>query len=98
MIVRIVRMVFPPDLREPIAQKLLAQAPKVRAFAGCEGLALHLDSERSGVFYSISRWASLEALETYRNSELFRTFWAELRPHFIEPPQAFTLRDALVSL
>lgn len=80
-----------------MAQKLLEQAPKVRAFVGCEGLTLHPDGERAGIFYSISRWDSPAALEAYRQSPLFRTFWAEVRPYFIEPPQAFTLQDALAA-
>ncbi|MCS7162064.1 MAG: antibiotic biosynthesis monooxygenase [Bacteroidia bacterium] len=71
-------------------QGLLAQhAPKVRAFPGCQALYLYVGE--GPTFYSFSEWATSTDLEAYRQSPLFRTFWAQLRPHFRARPRAFSL-------
>ncbi len=76
-----------PLLRE----KLLAQAPHTRNFPGCLHLQLFYQPE-GPTFYSLSQWESLEALERYRASTLFRTFWGEIRPYFRAKPRAQTLQ------
>jgi quinol monooxygenase YgiN len=97
MIVRIVRMHFAPEGLALLREKLLQQAPHVRAFPGCSALTLHEDAEQRGAVYSVSYWQSLEALETYRQSQTFRAFWQEIKPYFVQPPQAFTLSAPLFS-
>lgn len=73
---------------------LLAQAPHTRAFPGCLALRLYREEGPEGpTFYSLSAWESLEALEKYRNSALFRAFWAKLKPLFREAAQAHTLTE-----
>jgi len=91
-------MHFHREAIEQIQSRLLAQAPKVRAFPGCLYLSLHQDAESPETFYSVSHWESLEALEAYRQSSLFRDFWAELKVCFARPPQAFTLKEPLLGL
>ncbi len=95
MIIRIVQMHFGSDRWEGIRERLLAQVPRVRAFSGCLYLALHQDADTPCTVYSISYWESRQALEAYRQSALFREFWAELKAHFVRPPQAFTLLEPL---
>jgi len=98
MIIRVVQMHFQREAVEPMRDRLLAQAPKVRAFPGCLYLVLHQDAESPETFYSISHWESPEALEAYRQSSLFRDFWAELKACFARPARAFTLREPFLSL
>ncbi len=98
MIVRIVRMHFRPEVKEMVQQRLIEQAPKVRAFPGCLYLALHQDAENPAIFYSISHWESPHALEVYRQDALFQDFWAEIKAHFVQPAQAFTLRQSLLAM
>ncbi len=98
MIIRVVQMHFQREVVAQIEARLLAQAPKVRDFPGCLYLALHRDAESPETFYSISHWESLEALEAYRQSSLFRDFWAELKVYFAHPARAFTLKEPLISL
>jgi len=98
MIVRIVRMHFRPEVKEMILQRLIGQAPKVRAFPGCLYLVLHQDAENTAIFYSISHWESPDALEVYRQDALFQDFWAEIKTHFAQPAQAFTLREPLLTM
>ena len=98
MIIRVVQMHFHREAVERVQSRLLAQAPKVRAFPGCLYLALHRDAENSETFYAISHWESLEALEAYRRSSLFRDFWAELKVCFARPARAFTLESPFLSL
>lgn len=80
-----------PEHRAIVREKLLRQAPHTRAFPGCEYLRLY---EGEGpTFYSLSCWSSPEALEKYRSSTLFRTFWAQIKPYFQVPAQAHTLTE-----
>ncbi len=98
MIIRVVQMHFRPEAVAEIQQRLLEQAPKVRAFPGCLHLSLHCDAESPNTLYSISYWESPEALAAYRQSSLFRAFWAELKGYFSGPARAFTLQEAFLSL
>ena len=98
MIVRIVRMHFRPEAKDMIWQRLVAQAPKVRNFPGCLYLALHQDAENPTIFYSISHWDSPSMLEAYRQDALFQEFWAEIKAHFMQPAQTFTLQEPLLTL
>ncbi len=88
---RWVEMPVQAEHASTVRQLLFAQAPHTRAFPGCEYLRLY---EGEGpTFYSLSRWSTPEALEKYRSSTLFRSFWAQLKPYFRSPAQALTLRD-----
>jgi hypothetical protein len=37
-------------------------------------------------------------LEAYRQDALFQEFWAEIKTHFVQPAQAFTLQEPLLTI
>ena len=89
MLIRTVRMTFRPDrLGEFLDEIFRPSAPKIRAFPGCLGLALWQDAAYPNVLTTFSHWADADALEAYRQSDLFRGTWARTKPLFAAPPVA----------
>ncbi|MFB6099197.1 MAG: putative quinol monooxygenase, partial [Salinibacter sp.] len=54
----------------------------------CHHLELWRDADAEAVFTTYSHWASAEALDAYRDSDLFRSTWATVKPLFADRPQA----------
>jgi quinol monooxygenase YgiN len=63
---------------------------KIRNFPGCRHLELWQDENFKNIFMTYSFWDSEEALEQYRDSELFKSVWAVTKPLFAEKPFAFS--------
>lgn len=84
-------MEFEPEKLEDFLRLFEGHRPSVLALAGCHSLTLCKDPEHPYVRYSLSQWASIEALEAYRNSPLFRKVWPKAKAGFSAKPQAFTL-------
>lgn len=88
MLVRIVRMTFRPDAVDTFLTHFDDAAPRIRSFAGCRYLELWRDAETPHAFATHSHWTDAEALNTYRDSDLFRGTWSAVKPLFAERPQA----------
>ncbi|MCS6895129.1 MAG: antibiotic biosynthesis monooxygenase [Bacteroidia bacterium] len=89
MLWRWVEMPIHPDKIEEARAMLLAQAPRTRAFPGCLHLTLY-EAEGPNL-YSLSQWQSVEALEAYRHSAMFRDFWVKMRVYFRERARATSM-------
>lgn len=90
MLIRIVRMTFQED-RVPDFLEIFEQSKaKIRAFEGCRHLELLQDWDRESVFMTYSHWENAEALEKYRQSELFQTTWAKTKILFLDKPLVFS--------
>ena len=88
MLVRIVRMTFQPDAFDQFLDQFDETAPQIRSFPGCHHLELWRDADAAAVCTTYSHWESLEALDQYRNSRLFRSTWSTVKPLFADRPQA----------
>lgn len=96
MIYRIVRMTLRPDAVDAFLEVYDRASPHIRSRAGCRALHLLRDVRWPGILTTYSIWESEEALEAYRESELFRWTWAATRPFFAAPAEAWShvvLRD-----
>jgi heme-degrading monooxygenase HmoA len=55
---------------------------------------MHLEllngTDQPEVFFTYSHWESVEALENYRHSELFRTTWTKAKPLFAAKAEAWS--------
>ena len=91
MINRIVRMSFHPEKIEDFLQVFNNSKEHIAAFSGCNSLSLMRDASYENVFYTYSLWDSIDALENYRLSDLFKTTWAKTKILFNEKPMAFSL-------
>ncbi|UYQ95808.1 antibiotic biosynthesis monooxygenase [Chitinophaga horti] len=94
MILRIVKMTFQPESITTFTSLFDKQKSAIRHFPGCTHLELWNELEAPHVFFTYSHWENPEALENYRNSELFRETWAATKILFAGKPEAWSVRKA----
>lgn len=90
MLVRIVRMTFQEDKLDHFQAIFDNSKHHIRAFPGNCHLELLRDPNQPNIRMTYSLWTSADALEAYRQSELFRTAWAATRILFAERAVAFS--------
>ena len=95
MIIRIVKMTFMPEKTDEFVRIFSGAQHKIEAFPGCKGVDLTRDLQQPNVFITISIWDSVPSLDSYRNSELFKTTWAQTKLLFSERPDAWSLNKLL---
>ncbi len=83
-------MTFLPEKTEDFLAIFNTSKNKIRNFDGCLHLELWQDADNPNVFTTHSHWENAEALENYRQSELFKTTWANTKVLFAEKPQAWS--------
>ncbi|MES2629950.1 MAG: antibiotic biosynthesis monooxygenase family protein [Bacteroidota bacterium] len=97
MFIRIVKMTFRPEEVETFKALFDRQKEKIRGAAGCMRLELLQYQQDPAVFMTYSWWNAEQDLENYRNSELFKSTWAETKPLFADKPEAWSM-DRLIEL
>ncbi|MXZ17163.1 MAG: antibiotic biosynthesis monooxygenase [Rhodothermaceae bacterium] len=88
MLIRIVRLTLQPDATKSFEELFQAAAPKIRQMQGCKRLELWVDSTSTNIFTTYSEWESESSLKSYRESDLFKETWAEVKPLFAAPAMA----------
>ena len=91
MIIRIVKMTFDHRKVDDFIRIFSEAQHKIEAFPGCKGVDLTRDVLQSNIFMTISIWDSLASLDNYRQSELFKSTWAETKLLFSERPDAWSV-------
>ncbi|MBC3759581.1 antibiotic biosynthesis monooxygenase [Hyunsoonleella sp. SJ7] len=91
MLVRIVKMSFEPQSIETFLNIFESSKTKIRGFEGCEFLELYRDKTNPNIFFTYSYWNDESDLERYRNSELFKSVWAQTKAVFNAKPEAWSL-------
>lgn len=97
MIVRLVKMSFSNEHIPTFLSNFNKNVHHIRNFDGCLLLELYRDKTESTVFFTHSYWKSEAHLETYRQSDLFKSVWSKTKPLFNKEPQAWSV-DKIVSL
>jgi heme-degrading monooxygenase HmoA len=93
MIIRIVKMEFEEERIPDFLNIFSGSRDRIRSFPGCEHLQLLQDEMDSCIFFTCSHWNRENDLETYRNSELFKTVWGDTKKLFRTAPLAWSLSD-----
>ena len=96
MIKRIVKMTFREEKTEAFESIFNASCTRIRAFDGCEYLELTRSATDSRIYFTISFWRSLDHLNAYRNSSLFRETWAATKVLFDDRPEAWSTETVKV--
>ena len=91
MIKRIVKLTFQDDKINDFLEVFEASKSKIRNFNGCCHVELLQAQSPQNVFFTFSFWENEEALENYRQSELFRTTWSQTKKLFADKPSAWTV-------
>ncbi len=92
MITRIVRLTFRAEEAWRFPEVFRATTPKQVAL-GCRSNRMFQEPGKPEVWVTISEWESHAALEGYRTSELFYGTWAQLKPYFAAPAEAYSLEE-----
>ncbi len=95
MIVRIVQLHIKSAHVALARERVREVAPKVRNFAGCHYLEILFDIHHAGRVVTYSHWESEAALNKYRDSEVFKTFWTAVKPLFETNAVARSMEAAL---
>ena len=95
MITRIVRMHFKEERVGEFLHIFDRHKIAIRNVEGCTRLELHRDITHANVFTTLSEWQDPADLERYRNSDLFKKVWGQVKPLFSASPQAFSLEKYL---
>lgn len=90
---RVVKMTFREDQVEAFKELYFENCPRIAASAGCREVRLFRDQHEPNTFFTISQWVSPEALEAYRNSDLFRIVWQRTKAMFSGKPEAWSLEE-----
>ncbi len=93
MLIRIVRMTFDPDKVDEFREIFEESKEKIRARPGCQHLELWRDLHQANVFVTHSHWDSEDALNAYRESELFRATWKKTKALFSDRALAFSVTN-----
>ena len=92
MIKRIVKMTFRPDAVDTFLQDVFEHSKsRIRAFPGCRHMELLRHTVQPNVLFALSYWEALEALERYRQSELFQSTWDKTKVLFAEKAEAWSV-------
>jgi len=88
MLVRIVRMSFRENRVADFLDVYDEIATTIRSFSGCRHIELWKDADAPAAYTTYTLWTNNEALQTYRESSLFRETWAKIKPMFESPASA----------
>ncbi|WGH75667.1 antibiotic biosynthesis monooxygenase [Tenacibaculum tangerinum] len=97
MFVRIVKMSFQPEKVDTFLNNFNTKKEFIRNSPGCRLLELYRDKTNPNIFFTYSYWETEQDLENYRNSELFKSVWAQTKVLFNDKPLAWSV-DKLASL
>jgi len=91
MVTRIVKLTFSEDKIDTFMAFFDTIDTQVSRFNGCNGMRLLRDIHHPEVVFTYSYWNSEEALNKYRDSDLFGTVWPTIKPWFGAKPEAWTV-------
>lgn len=93
MLIRIVKMQFNANFVKEFKILFKGVNEKIAGFEGCKGVKLLQHETEPNIFFTISNWDSAQHLDNYRNSELFKTTWAKVKPNFSIKAEAWSLLE-----
>ncbi len=92
MIKRFVKLTFrPEEVTTFLTTVFEPSKAQIRGFPGCQHMELLRSTDQSNVLFTFSLWDDAAALETYRQSDLFRNTWAKSKALFAEKAEAWSM-------
>jgi heme-degrading monooxygenase HmoA len=91
MITRIVKLTFQEDKIDSFLAFFDTINTRVSRFEGCNGMRLLQDIKHPNIVFTYSYWNSEDALNNYRDSELFGGVWGTIKPWFGGKPEAWSV-------
>jgi heme-degrading monooxygenase HmoA len=91
MIIRIVKLTFKPEFIADFIKIFDESKTLISNFEGCQQVELLNDITNKNIFFTYSYWQDENALNTYRESELFKNVWAKTKILFDDKPNAWSV-------
>ena len=91
MITRIVKLTIDPYKVDEFKRLFVENKALIASFKGCLHLEILHDVDQPNVYFTYSKWQNVEAIEHYRQSELFNGIWSQVKPLFVGKPEAWSL-------
>ncbi len=91
MITRIVKLTINPIQSDEFGKIFKDNYNLIASFPGCISVEVLRDVKFNNVFFTYSKWESEDAIEKYRNSDLFKNIWSHAKKTFCAPPVAWSL-------
>ena len=92
MIIRIVKLSFHTEFISDFKTIFEENKHKIISQKGCNRLKMLKDINDVNVIFTYSWWDSLEDLNNYRNSELFKDVWSKTKILFNNKPEAWSTK------
>lgn len=93
MITRIVKLQIQKEFIAEFQKTFSENHKNISSFPGCKEVKLVCDMNSPSTHFTISTWDSEQAIENYRNSELFKKIWSTVKPWFLEKAEAWSTTD-----
>jgi quinol monooxygenase YgiN len=98
MIIRIVKMEFQSERVSDFLTFFDSVKFDIATFDGCLGMKLMQDLVNPTIIFTYSHWENQDALNNYRDSELFGKVWPNVKTWFAAKPEAWSLETYFNSL
>ena len=95
MLIRIVKLTLKEENISSFEALFEETKESIRNFEGCLFLELYQDKKHPNVFFTYSKWEEEMYLETYRNSEFFKSVWARTKKLFQDKPEAWSMEKVV---
>ncbi|MCV6630400.1 MAG: antibiotic biosynthesis monooxygenase [Flavobacteriaceae bacterium] len=92
MLIRVVKLTIKEEKSDTFATTSKGNREKILAFPGCKHLEMYRDIQNPQLFITYSHWEDESALNNYRNSALFKSIWATVKPMFAEKAMAWSVQ------
>ena len=90
MITRIVKLTFKEENLDAFHNIWKESKARIAAFEGCHFVEMLQSKNPKNVCFTYSIWDNEDALNLYRNSDLFKSTWARTKVLFDDKPQAWS--------
>ncbi|MFL2663860.1 MAG: putative quinol monooxygenase [Crocinitomicaceae bacterium] len=90
MLVRIVKLTFKEEALSEFYREFETHKNNIASFPGCRGMKLLKGIDNPTVIMTYSHWDDKEALNKYRESDLFSGLWTKIKPMFGNKPEAWS--------
>lgn len=92
MITRIVKLEFQAEHVPQFTNLFSEVQSEIKSRNGCLELRLLRDMNKPEIFFTVSKWDSVDALEAYRASKFFRSTWTKTKQWFARDAQAWSTK------
>lgn len=83
-------MTFKPGCEQQFTDIFIKYSDKISQADGVHSVRLQQDINQPNVFFTLSEWEDESALDAYRNSDLFKEVWSQVKPLFDAKAEAWS--------